>query len=272
MSNEPDWTLIPAPVRDTFTLTDIRNQTDLFLNVVVRTGLVSFALNVYQEEDEPGSRYHFFFELNESILFCNRDNRRYSIYGVAMWMEPGPDGKGELTVRFAIRQDVFMHALASWEFPLKNANKDERENVILIDLINILQGSAKGLPMEERTNLLRFNTQWMVRLHNTEMVGWYSFNQAVEDAYFEDDDDCIGSHEFSNLIGVELTSDGIPDSLNMITVEVKSQPVRRGLWLDNKVNRVTMHHDARLPYEGPPDWPKAMNDEKIEKWLDTVMN
>ncbi|KAF4339491.1 hypothetical protein FBEOM_6612 [Fusarium beomiforme] len=270
MSEESNWTVTPAPVRDQFTLADIRDQTDLFLNVVCRTGLVSISLQVYQEEDEKGCRYHFLFELNESIIFCNRDGRRYSIYGVVMWMEPGPYGKGELTVRFAIRQEAFMQPLASFEFPLKNSDKDEKENVILVDLINILQGSAAWLPKEERTNLLR--TQWMIRLHNTEMVGWVCTAQAVEDAYFEGDDDVIHVPEFHHIIGAELTSDGFPDSLDMILVKVKRHPVRRGLWLDNKVNRVTMHHDARLPYEGPPDWYTALNEENIEKWLDKVMN
>jgi hypothetical protein len=74
-----------------------------------------------------------------------------------MWMEPLDDGlMAELSIRMVIKHRPFMHPLASFEFPLKNAGRPYCQNLNLIDIINILQGSAAELPDTERVNLLRF--------------------------------------------------------------------------------------------------------------------
>jgi hypothetical protein len=74
-----------------------------------------------------------------------------------MWMEPLDDRlTAELNIRMVIKHRPFMHPLASFEFPPKNAGRPYCQNLNLIDIINILQGSAAELPDTERVNLLRF--------------------------------------------------------------------------------------------------------------------
>jgi hypothetical protein len=156
MNEERDWEKVPPPACHTFTLSDILGQTDPHLAVVARTGLTSMALHYYQEPGETDCRQHFFFELNENVLFADKDGNRAGIHGFAMWMAPTVDGKAELTVRLSVKNDPFMNPLVIFQFDLTNSKKGPKENFILIDLINILQGSRSGLPEGERTNLLRF--------------------------------------------------------------------------------------------------------------------
>ncbi|KAM0353033.1 hypothetical protein ACHAPU_001919 [Fusarium lateritium] len=265
-----NWHRIPPPQREIFNLDDVRNQTNHFLNVVARTGLVSFSLQVYQVPGETNCRYHFYCDLNESVQFRDAHCEIASIHAVALWMEPKDDGlTGELNVRMVIKHRPFMYPLASFEFPLKNAGGPCHQNLSLINVINILQGSAVNLPETERTNLLRFKfwtsqgnlrgyrdvlTQWMIRLNNTETVGWFCFDQSVGDADYVDLEEVMEDIAFGSLIAGVFTSDLTPDLERMIKVQVKYNPVRRGLWLDRRVDRTTSQHGERLPYEGPLDW------------------
>ncbi|KAF5602008.1 hypothetical protein FPCIR_2085 [Fusarium pseudocircinatum] len=156
LTEERDWEKVPPPARDTFTLYDILGQTDPHLAVVSRTGIIGMSLHYYQLPGETECRQHFFFELNESVLFADEDGNRCAIHGFAMWMAPTADGKAELTVRFCIKSEPFMDPLLIFEFYVENSKKNPKDNFILIDFINALQGTRAGLPEGERTNLLRF--------------------------------------------------------------------------------------------------------------------
>ncbi|WZH47788.1 hypothetical protein QYS62_008947 [Fusarium acuminatum] len=266
-----DWRQIPPPQREIFNLDDIRDQTNHFLNVVARTGLISFSLQVYQLPGQSICRYHLYFDLNESLQFRDSQGDVASIHALAMWMEPLDDGlMAELSIRMVIKHRPFMHPLASFEFPLKNAGRPYCQNLNLIDIINTLQGSAAELPDTERANLLRFKfwitqdglrgyrdvlTQWMIRLNNTEIVGWFCFNQSIEDAWYEDPEDVLKDITFGSIIAAALTSDQTKDLEDMITVQIARIPIRRGLWLDRNFIRTTFQHGERLPYEGPYEWP-----------------
>lgn len=63
---------------------------------------------------------------------------------------------GELTVRFVIEDRKFFQALASFEFPLKDAGRPYNMNLKLLDIINILRGTARELPDNDRVNLTLF--------------------------------------------------------------------------------------------------------------------
>lgn len=156
LTEERDWEKVPPPARDTFTLSDILGQTDPHLAVVSRTGLIGMSLQYYQLPGETECRQHFFFELNESVLFADEDGNRCAIHGFAMWMAPTADGKGELTVRFCVKSEPFMDPLLIFDFYVEKSKMEPKENFILIDFINALQGTREGLPEGERTNLLRF--------------------------------------------------------------------------------------------------------------------
>ncbi|KAF5025569.1 hypothetical protein F66182_2377 [Fusarium sp. NRRL 66182] len=263
-----DWRLIPPPKREIFKLGDVRDQTDSFLNVVVRTGLVSFSLQFYQVENQPGCRVHFYMALNEHLQFRDVDDGMASIKGIAMWMSPTGDRlAGEFVIRLLIDSRPFMNPLASFEFSLKNSTKSYEMNLNAIDLINALQGTAQCLPYAEKSNLLRFNfwarrdgyagyrdalTQWMVRLNNVGIVGWNYIKQGVEDAKFDSEDAALDEPTFDRIIGTSLTSDERLDMDGFFAIHVAKKPIRRGHWISSGVIRATSQNGARLPYEGPP--------------------
>jgi hypothetical protein len=99
------------------------------------------------------------------------------------------------------------------------------------------------------------STQWMIRLNNTEIVGWFCFDQSIQDAWYEDPEDVLEDITFGSIIAAALTSDQIQDQEDMITVRIARKPIRRGLWLDRNFIRTTFQHSERLPYEGPYEWP-----------------
>ncbi|KAJ4267202.1 hypothetical protein NW762_003303 [Fusarium torreyae] len=268
-----DWRQIPPPARELFNLDDIVNQTNGFLNIAVRSGLVSFSLHVYQPPGERTCRWHFYVHLNESLQFCDTNGEYASIRGLAFWMKPVENGlAGELAIRFVVGHRPFMHPIANFEFPLKNANRPYDQNLTFIDLINVLQGSAQGLPYAEKGNLLRFQfwagqegwnghrdalTQWMVRLNKTQIVGWRYFDKTTEDAYFEGDLEALEEPSFDRVIGVTFTTDGVEDKAGFINVVITPKRIRRGVFLSGRVLRVTSQNGATLPYEGPAAWPSS---------------
>ncbi|RGP78708.1 hypothetical protein FLONG3_3163 [Fusarium longipes] len=276
-----DWRQIPPPRREIFNLDDIVNQTNHFLNVAVRTGLISFALQVYQIPGEDTSRYHFYFHLNESIQFRDTSGDVASIHGLAMWMECQEPLKGELTVRFVIKHRPFFRALASFEFPIKNAWRPYDANVILLDIINVLRGTAMEVPDHDRVNLTQFRfwpmgtvnrgyrdalTQWMVRLNNNEYVGWWCFEQSVKDTVIEasSDDELLSSHMFGSIIGSEYTTENHYDNDFFLVVNMKRKPIRRGVWMHMSYERILRHHGTALPYEGPLAWAEIENETNTE--------
>jgi hypothetical protein len=159
-----DWRRISPPRREIFNLRDIIDQTNHFLNVAVRTGLISFALQVYRIPGDNACRFHFYVHLNESIQFRDTNGDVASIRGLAMWMECQDHLTGELTVRFVIKHRPFFRTLASFEFPIKHAWRPYDGNIILLDIINVLRGTAVGIPEHDRANLTHFRFWPMVSL------------------------------------------------------------------------------------------------------------
>ncbi|KAI1008667.1 hypothetical protein LB504_001409 [Fusarium proliferatum] len=134
LTEERDWEKVPPPARDTFTLSDILGQTDPHLAVVSRTGLVGMSLQYYQLPGETECRQHFFFELNENVLFADEDGNRCAIHGFAMWMAPTTDGKAELTETGG-KLHGYRDALLQW--------------MIRLTIAKFLSWSCHGMDFEE---------------------------------------------------------------------------------------------------------------------------
>ncbi|KAF5672829.1 hypothetical protein FCIRC_8263 [Fusarium circinatum] len=263
LTEERDWEKVPPPARDTFTLSDILGQTDPHLAVVSRTGLISMSLQYYQPPGETECLQHFFFELNENVLFADEDGNRCAIHGFAMWMAPTADGKAELTVRFCIKSEPFMDPLLIFEFELKNSKKDPKENLILIDFINETDGKLYGY----RDALL----QWMIRLNSAEFLSWFCITMDFEEANFAGDGEYMGELKFDNVIYKKFKSD--PNELggNMKRIiDVENKPIKRGVWLDESFTRPLEYRLAKLPYEGPPDFGDGVTNASIDMWFEGI--
>ncbi|KAG5807675.1 hypothetical protein H9Q74_007588 [Fusarium xylarioides] len=271
LTEERDWEKVPPPARDTFTLSDVLGQTDPHLAVVSRTGIIGMSLQYYQLPGETECRQHFFFELNENVLFADEDGNRCAIHGFAMWMAPTDDGKAELTVRFCIKSEPFMDPLLIFDFYVENSKKDPKDNFILIDFINALQGTRAGLPEGERTNLLRFNLQWMIRLNMAKFLSWSCHGMDFEEANFAGDGEYMGDLKFDIIIHNKFKSDPneLGDNMKRI-IDVEKTPIKRGVWLDESFTRPLAYRLAKLPYEGPPAWRDAVTNASVDKWFEGI--
>ncbi|KAF4957972.1 hypothetical protein FGADI_2801 [Fusarium gaditjirri] len=263
LTEERDWEKVPPPARDTFTLSDILGQTDPHLAVVSRTGLIAMSLQYYQLPGETECRQHFFFELNENVLFADEDGNRTAIHGFAMWMAPTADSKAELTVRFRLKSEPFMEALLSFGFDLKNSKKDPKENLILIDFINETGGKLYGY----RDALL----QWMMRLSNAGFLSWDCIEMDFEEANFAGDGEYMGDLKFDLIIHNKFKSDPneLGDNMKRI-IDVEKTPIKRGVWLDEKFTRPLYYKLAKLPYEGPPAWGDAVTNASVDTWFEEI--
>ncbi|RGP70057.1 hypothetical protein FSPOR_4349 [Fusarium sporotrichioides] len=254
-----DWRLIPPSKREIFNLKDITDETNHFLTIAMRTGLTAFALEVYQVPGEETCRFHFYFHLNESIQLRDVNGELASIRGLAMWMECQEPRVGELTVRFVIETRPFYGALASFQFPLKNAWRSHDINTTLLTIVNVLQG-IPFWPMGDVTRGYRdVLSQWMVRLSNNGFVGWCAYEQTTEDVTFlEDydrfDENDLASQSFANLIKFEYTNNRQYDEDAFLIVNMKVKKIRRGVWVSRDFERVFYHNGDKLPYEGPLAW------------------
>ncbi|KAM5350333.1 hypothetical protein ACJ41O_006838 [Fusarium nematophilum] len=259
-----DWTTIPPPRRESFTIDDIRHCTDPHLAVVMRTGITALFLEFHQLPGEHRSRAHFFFRLNEAVYFRDHDGHRGNIKGCAIWMGPSGYGlHGVVKLRFLIGKRPFVAPLASFRFPLHHAELDYTEHDTMIDVVNLLQGSAAGLPELHRSDLTRFRfamgregwegsrdvlIQWMIRLSLMGIVDWKYTDQMIEDAEYIGIDATNDGNTFDQIIGQSLSSDEFLDEEGYFTVEIVPRRVRRGEFLSSRVMRVTSHKGAFLPY------------------------
>ncbi|KAG9497177.1 hypothetical protein J7337_011969 [Fusarium musae] len=271
LNEERAWEKVPPPERDNFTLSDILGQTDPHLAAVSRTGIVGMSLQYYQLPGETECRQHFFFELNENVVFADEDGNRCAIHGFAMWMVPSADGKAELTVRLCTKSEPFMDPLLIFDFYVENSKKNPKDQFILIDFINALQGTRAGLPEGERTNLLRFNLQWMIRLNMAKFLSWSCHGMDFEDSNFAGDGEYMGDLKFDIIIHNKFKSDPneLGDNMKRI-IDVKKTPIKRGVWLDENFTRPLEYRLAKLPYEGPPPWRDAIRNASIDKWFEGI--
>ncbi|GKU03690.1 hypothetical protein FLAG1_05770 [Fusarium langsethiae] len=269
-----DWRLIPPSKREIFNLKDITDETNHFLSIAMRTGLSAFALEVYQVPGEETCRFHFYFHLNESIQFRDVNGEIASILGLAMWMECQEPRVGELTVRFVIESRPFYEALASFQFPLKNAWRSHDINTTLLTIVNVIQGIPQELCEDDRFDLTKFRfwpmgdvtrgyrdvlSQWMVRLSNNGFVGWCAYEHTTEEVTFlEDydrfDENDLASQSFASLIKFEYTTNRQYDEDDFLIVNMKVKKIRRGVWVSRDFERVFYHNGDKLPYEGPLAW------------------
>ncbi|CVK98246.1 uncharacterized protein FMAN_12288 [Fusarium mangiferae] len=264
LTEERDWEKVPPPARDTFTLSDILGQTDPHLAVVSRTGLVGMSLQYYQLPGETECRQHFFFELNENVLFADEDGNRCAIHGFAMWMAPTTNGKAELTVRLCIKSDPWMDPLLIFDFYVERSKMDPKENFILIDFINALQGDWRQVAWISRCS-------WMIRLTIAKFLSWSCHGMDFEEANFAGDGEYMGDLEFDVIIYNKFKSDPneLGDNMKRI-IDVTKTPIKRGVWLDESFTRPLAFRLAKLPYEGPPAWRDALTNASVDKWFEGI--
>ncbi|KAF5639587.1 hypothetical protein F25303_7382 [Fusarium sp. NRRL 25303] len=264
LNEERDWEKVPPPARDTFTLSDILGQTDPHLAVVSRTGLIGMSLQYYQLPGEAECRQHFFFELNENVLFADEDGNRCAIHGFAMWMAPTTDGKAELTVRFCIKSDPWMDPLLIFDFYVEKSKMDPKEHFILIDFINALQGDWRQVARISRCS-------WMIRLNIAKFLSWSCHGMDFEEANFAGDGEYMGDLKFDVIIYNKFKSDPneLGDNMKRI-IDVTKTPIKRGVWLDESFTRPLAFRLAKLPYEGPPAWRDALTNASVDKWFEGI--
>ncbi|KAF5555381.1 hypothetical protein FMEXI_1552 [Fusarium mexicanum] len=221
------------------------------------------SLQYYQPPGETECLQHFFFELNENVLFADEDGNRCAIHGFAMWMAPTADGKAELTVRFCIKSEPFMDPLLIFEFELKHSKKDPKENLILIDFINETGGKLYGY----RDALL----QWMIRLNSAEFLSWFCITMDFEEANFAGDGEYMGELKFDTVIYKKFKSDPneLGDNMKRI-IDVENKPIKRGVWLDESFTRPLEYRLAKLPYEGPPAFRDGVTNASVDKWFEGI--
>ncbi|KAF5716014.1 hypothetical protein FGLOB1_2791 [Fusarium globosum] len=271
LTGERDWEKVPPPARDTFTLSDILGQTDPHLAVVSRTGLIGMSLQYYQLPGETECRQHFFFELNESVLFADEDGKRCAIHGFAMWMAPTTDGKAELTVRFCIKSEPWMDPLLIFDFYVEKSKMDPKENFILIDFINALQGDWRQVARISRCSLTWNSLQWMIRLTIAKFLSWSCHGMDFEEANFAGDGEYMGDLKFDVIIYNKFKSDPNELGENMKRIiDVTKTPIKRGVWLDECFTRPLVFRLAKLPYEGPPAWRDALTNASVDKWFEGI--
>ncbi|QGI68859.1 hypothetical protein CEK26_012817 [Fusarium fujikuroi] len=271
LTEERDWEKVPPPARDTFTLSDILGQTDPHLAVVSRTGLIGMSLQYYQLPGETECRQHFFFELNESVLFADEDGKRCAIHGFAMWMAPTTDGKAELTVRFCIKSEPWMDPLLIFDFYVEKSKMDPKENFILIDFINALQGDWRQVARISRCSLIWNSLQWMIRLTTAKFLSWSCHGMDFEEANFAGDGEYMGDLKFDVIIYNKFKSDPNELGENMKRIiDVTKTPIKRGVWLDENFTRPLVFRLAKLPYEGPPAWRDALTNASVDKWFEGI--
>ncbi|KAF5531308.1 hypothetical protein FNAPI_13298 [Fusarium napiforme] len=263
LNEERNWEKVPPPARDTFTLSDILGQTDPHLAVVSRTGLVGMSLQYYQLPGETECRQHFFFELNENVLFADEDGKRCAIHGFAMWMAPTAEGKAELTVRLCIKSEPFMDPLLIFDFYVENSKENPKDQFILIDFINETGGKLYG----HRDALL----QWMIRLNTAKFLSWSCHGMDFEDSNFAGDGEYMGDLKFDIIIHNKFKSDPneLGDNMKRI-IDVTKTPIKRGVWLDENFTRPLEYRLAKLPYEGPPPWRDAIRNASVDKWFEGI--
>ncbi|KAF5647927.1 hypothetical protein F52700_1139 [Fusarium sp. NRRL 52700] len=249
-----------------FTLSDILGETDPHLAVVSRTGIISMTLQYYQLPGETECRQHFFFELNKELEFADEDGNRCTIHGFAMWMAPAADDKGELTVRFCIKNEPFMDPLLTFEFYVDDPKEDSKKHFNLIDFINALQGDCWRVARTPRR-------PWMIRLDMAHLLGWSCISMDHEEANFTGDGEYMGMLEFDIIIRNKFKSDPneLGDNMKRI-IEVTKTPIQRGVWLDQRFARPLEYRSGKLPYEGPPTFGDATVNEIVEKWFQGIEN
>jgi hypothetical protein len=106
----------------------------------------------------------------------------------------------------------------------------------------------------------------MVRLNNNEIVGWWCFEQSVEDIILEDhtNEAVSTSNMFRSIIGKDFSTEDHDDDEAFLIVHMKRRSIRRGVWVVTDWERVLRHHGVDLPYEGPYAWIVGESDSERE--------
>ncbi|PTD06479.1 hypothetical protein FCULG_00007065 [Fusarium culmorum] len=143
--------------------------------------------------------------------------------------------------------------------------------ITLLHLINLLRGVPREeLDDESRFDLTKFRfcplsqelrdyrdalTQWMVRLCNSEFVGWWSHHQSVVNTVYVDDYEGVEysdedlNNAFGRIIGLNYYHNAEFTAERRLIVHMRTRLIRRGVWLDLEFYRAEYFGEIDLPYE-----------------------
>ncbi|KAM0306797.1 hypothetical protein ACHAPM_001370 [Fusarium culmorum] len=245
--NFKTWKRTPASRREIFDLEDIDKKSSHILNAAVRSGVTSFSLQVYPVRGDQTCRYHFYLELDTRIWFRDVEGNIARIRGLAMWMECYRHGWGELTIGFTSGCITLLHLINL----LRGVPREELDDESRFDLTKF-----RFCPLSQELRDYRDAlTQWMVRLCNSEFVGWWSHHQSVVNTVYVDDYEGVEysdedlNNAFGRIIGLNYYHNAEFTAERRLIVHMRTRLIRRGVWLDLEFYRAEYFGEIDLPYE-----------------------
>lgn len=246
-----------------FDMDDIEGGSYPHLNEFLETWITQFYVEFLQQ---GGAKPHVVFHLNNDrpIRARRANGTMAEIKGCLIGMEyTGPGVKGVFTIKLITYHNSSRAARAAFQFPLGN------NRLRVMDLVANLRGQVEYLPREHQSDLTRFDfvtapnsnaldgcrdavSQWMIRLHSIDAVGWVAIGQGVGDIVFEDLGYYVPTNNFHHIIGNNFTTNSEQNPNGTYTCYITPMPLHRGTFRSSRVHRIEIYGTAELPYHPLP--------------------